>query len=732
MTNQQRRANISYLRKLVLELHILHRYINSYPPEHPLVEQALDLAYTTISNLLSQSRRLIIGVTRNTLILGDDVLDAAEPAVRSFAGTLFAFGIISITFSEGLSIDELRRFNEHIIMKRQNASSPESVRALFDSLALEHVAIGALDYGAIKVRLGMLDAHDESTDFWELFVKGVIAEMLTHSTGKASETERYTISPPEMLADMLSESISMGKGTAVPALLKLLERFMQRIDESTVVRDKHSFEKFIKFLHALKPEVRHYFFESIVNAFSDRPLVAEAFFDGFSSGLLADLLNESLQKQGAAPPAIINLLQRLNNLRFIETIDSKDARRGKHGVFESSKVPADEALKQKLQVIFREEQPEMFVPEEYNATLSSLLSTRTLSKSEEQDILLLRKTLDNHEIEVKMSGILLELIDTNLNADGHNEQLEQSLLDLCSYFVRMGDFAALAAIYERTQQIKHTGEQQIELRKAFLQSDFIEEILQAPAVWGKQKFDEIAALIHRVGEPFVDPILDRLAEEDNRSLRRFYVSSLSGLGDIVIAKTAARLTDFRWYFVRNLVVILSNTKNPAILPFIRTLINHPHPKVRQNVEKTLLQFHDPDALVMLLSDLSSSDFEVRMGAINLVEKYHIPDIIRKLAEIVETGGFSSEELELKMVAVRTLSRIGDAACLPSFERVLKSRSFFRKGALNQLKDEIVTSLSRFSSPFALDLLHRVSASGSNELARKAKKIAEDMEKGHEL
>ncbi len=533
-----------------------------------------------------------------------------------------------------------------------------------------------------------------------------------------------------MLADMLYESISMEKGNSVSALLELFGHFIQRVDENTVVRDKRSFGKFIQFLLALKPDVRRYLLMSIVDELSDKPIVAEAFFDDFSSDLLADLLNENLQTQGSAQPAIIELLQRLSDLR-LQKLTTKEAEGEKQPVSKSSTVLADEAFKQKLYVIFREEQREKFVQETYNAALSSLLSSRMLSKSEEQDFLLFRKTLDNHEIEVKMSGILLELIDTPLNADGDSEQLGQSLIDICSYFVRMGDFASLAAIYERTQRVEHPNEQHHKLRQAFLQPDFIEEILQAPVIWGRQKFEEIAAIIYRVGEPFIDPILDRLAEEADQSLRHFYVSSLSGLGHIVIEKTAARLTDFRWYFVRNLVVILRNTGNPAILPFIRTLIKHPHPKVRQNVEKTLLQFHDPDAYIMLLSDLTSSDFDVKMRAIHLAEKHHTQDIIRKLAEIVETGGFSSKEFELKQAAVHTLSGIGDAACMPSFERVLRSRSFFRRGPLNQLKDEIVTSLGRFSSPFALELLQRISASGSNKFARKAKKIAEDMEQRHE-
>jgi HEAT repeat protein len=161
------------------------------------------------------------------------------------------------------------------------------------------------------------------------------------------------------------------------------------------------------------------------------------------------------------------------------------------------------------------------------------------------------------------------------------------------------------------------------------------------------------------------------------------------------------------------------------------LQDHSHPKVRQEVQKTLLQFNDPGALVMLLRDLDAADFDVRMGAIRLAEKHHTPQILSKLQSIVETGGFSSDELELKIAAVRTLAAVGDPACLPSLERVLRGRNFFRAGALNQLKDQIVSSLGAFSSPEVHELLQQVSAFGSRELAQKAKSVAESMGRNRE-
>lgn len=730
MPEQSYDGSVFHLRKLVYELNILRRHISSYPQGHPMVEQTLQKASATVSDLLPQTGNLTIGIARDTLVLGDEVLDASESAVRDFAHALFSHGIVSLTFHVGLRPDELRRFNECLMFKPEEMRTPDDFRRVFDALEFEHIGIGMIDYGSLQVRDGLQDAVDESADFWERFVKGVLAGSLSGS-GAALNAAMYSYEPPEVLAEMLSDCVSGEKGTSFSALLGMFGHFLQRVDENVVVRESHSLAKFIRFLQSLKPNIREYFLESAAEALSDRPAVAEAFFNTFSNDLLADMLNAGLQKEISAPPAIMGLLQRLGETRAIRLPAAGSEPEKGADVPENATVLADERLREKLQVIFQEEHHDKFVPDEYNATLQSLLANREFTKSEERDILALRATLAEHGVEVKVSNIILELLDISTDDGTDSDTLGQNLLDLCGYFVRMGDFAALAGIYERTQRLSHSEEQREKLRLAYLQVDFIEEILQAPVIWGKLKFGEVGALIRLVGEPFIDPILDRLADENNLSLRRFYVDRLSEMGPSAIAKIGARLNDHRWYFVRNLVVILRNTESPAILPFLRSLQQHSHPKVRQDVQKALLQFHDPAALAMLLADLDAGDVEVKMGAIRLAEKHWNQDIIRKLVLILESGGLSSDEISMKQAAVRALTGIGDASCLPSFERILRSRNFFRQGALNQLKESIVISLGDFRSPQAGELLQSVCKFGSNELARKARETAARAERRHE-
>src|SRR5208283_2137572 len=304
--------------------------------------------------------------------------------------------------------------------------------------------------------------------------------------------------------------------------------------------------------------------------------------------------------------------------------------------------------------------------------------------------------------------------------------LSRNLVDLCGYFVRTGEFDILTGIFDRMQKLEHADDYGRTMQNAFAQPDLIDEVLQSSMIWGKQKFEDIAVLVRHIGLPFVDPMLDRLAEEESLSLRRFYIDRIIECGPPAIDLIGARLKDGRWYFVRNLALILSSIGSRAVIPLLGRLQRHEHPKVRQEVLKALLDLKDAGGLQMLADDLSSRDRDVRMAAILLATQHGSPEIVRKLQSIIDTEGFSEDEVQRKVAAIQALSVINDVSCLPVFEKILRRKHFFRRAALQQVKEEIVSALGSFSSPNALELLRLVRKFGSKQLADKAEEVERQM------
>ncbi len=153
-----------------------------------------------------------------------------------------------------------------------------------------------------------------------------------------------------------------------------------------------------------------------------------------------------------------------------------------------------------------------------------------------------------------------------------------------------------------------------------------------------------------------------------------------------------RIYDKRWYFIRNLIVILRSSGDLALLPLIRNLRRHEHPRVREEVLKTLFFFKDPEAERFLLDDLQSTDLENRRNAVQIAEMSRSPIAFRRLLEILDNSPLSGADGELKLTAVRTLGKIGNPDAFPHLERALRAKSFFNPQALSALKGEILRSL----------------------------------------
>jgi len=186
------------------------------------------------------------------------------------------------------------------------------------------------------------------------------------------------------------------------------------------------------------------------------------------------------------------------------------------------------------------------------------------------------------------------------------------------------------------------------------------------------------------------------------------------MGDGVRNAALSRLRDKRWYFVRNLILVLRHLDDPSILPALKKMRGHQHPRVREEVFKTLSYFQDPDAEQMLLEDLSSQEREVQRSAVQLAEDSRGPEVFNRLLELLNRGGIFGADFDLKIEIIRTLAKIGNPESLPHLERLLRSRNFLHRQSTNRLKAEAIGSLEFYPAKEAIPFLEKFS--GDRELA----------------
>lgn len=135
--------------------------------------------------------------------------------------------------------------------------------------------------------------------------------------------------------------------------------------------------------------------------------------------------------------------------------------------------------------------------------------------------------------------------------------------------------------------------------------------------------------------------------------------------------------------------------------------HHEHPRVREEVLKTLLHFHDPDADRVLVEELGSLDPDIRRNAIQLAEMSKGPIVFQRLLELLQRSAWNGSEVEIKQLVVRCLAKIGNPAAFPHLERTLHLKRFFHGQVLNRLKGEIIKSLEFYPLEESMGFLEKL-------------------------
>lgn len=714
--NNELALDTRLLSDFIFELNISRRCVTSYPKGHPLIHASMQKVVSLLPALLEFREEITLGIARDTLIFEQSFLDRKNPVYKDYAKVLFSRGIATITFARKLEAEEIHRFNEILGLSLENIREKGGVEQMINSASIRHIRVKAIRYDLFRViekdQIETEEDDKKSSTVWENFVRHLL-------DGTIDPLGVYVAPPeevdPEILARIMNEQSWKDSRSRELSYDHVIASYIRGVFgyEHEPVKRKAYLDRLSRFVSNLNSEMRSKFLTDTFKSLATNEECAEEVLSEFPQGIILETLENMNSRNLSPSPFVLSLLQKL----------AKHSRAGGGAKTALTEVEATgQELKEKLSIIFREDDIETLVPKSYQDTLQSIIAAEKITGLDLEEIEVLKKSLDSRCVDIQISAIILEIFKSGLTQD--MEVLKQNLVDACSYFLEIGDFQALSELHGRLtdcQNTPHGGEnsQMMEVLATFGKPEFTQEVLAGLRLCGKEKYPHINKLIHKVGKPFVEPVLDHLAEEPSRSIRRFCIDLLLEMGDVVRDAALSRLRDKKWYFLRNLILILRNLDDPAILPEIKKLRGHPHPRVREEVFKTLSHFQDPDAERMLLEDLSSQEKEIQRTAVQLAEDSQSPEVFNKLLELLNRGGIFGANFDLKIEVIRTLAEIGNPKSLPHLERLLRSKNFLHRQAMNRLKAEVIRSLEFYPTKEIGVLLEKFSRVRDNELANLA-------------
>ncbi len=190
---------------------------------------------------------------------------------------------------------------------------------------------------------------------------------------------------------------------------------------------------------------------------------------------------------------------------------------------------------------------------------------------------------------------------------------------------RSGELAALVRIADRARERgpEHAAELRAAVRRA-LDAALLAELTAAP---------DAVALLEPLGAGAVEALLDALAEEPDRGRRAVLVGLLGKLSAPHPGPVLERLSDERWYVVRNAVSILARVGSPVALDRLASVAHHPQPTVRREVAAALVAIGGPGAIRILRDLATDPEEEVRARAVDSLGALTDPGAAGVLAEV---------------------------------------------------------------------------------------------------
>jgi hypothetical protein len=670
------------LSEAIYELNISRHNVSIYPRNHPIVEKSLNQAYSFLLKLFELRSTITIAIAKDTLIIDDNYLDKQNPVYTDFARCLSQKSIASLTFTHGLTKEELYAFHRFLLTDVQDPSS-EHMLELLNGCHLTHIQVGLIDYSAFSFSEGELSPEDRKTALWEQYVYGLLEGKL--ATQDSSEIVRGI--PPEKLAAMINRV----------SLDELKDESYDSVITSYVKKSKEKefsgaeIRKLTHFIDGLRPELKNQFLSSFIRNISHDTVEAEEFLKEMSIDEIINLLHHINEQMPDIPEALKNVLEKFAK------IDQK-GREFRH--FGNGLVEDDILLSPEITNLLSEANFKQFVSEAYQNEILHLLKYDAGTEDRNALAAFEHEWKDEH-VDRVFHEVTLELLSSEREDIISQEDFAffmESLREQSLQLIYTGQYKRLL----KTLKVLHANiskhkfaDADSDLARYYYSDGFISRLIDSFRAMGKEARGDAFPLCEHYGDAIIPPLMDVLIDEQSQSTRRFFLSLLTNFRERVIPETLRRLEDDRWFVKRNMLFILMECGNGDELKNARPCCDHENPKVSFEAIKCLLKAGDHYGVTSLRRYLNSESQELAAKAVMLAGSYRVRSVVPDLVRKLRRKAMSGSDYEEKIPVVRALGQIGDPGVLDILNRIQSSRSILFKGSLEKLKGEIRNSLKNY-------------------------------------
>ncbi|MHB1343515.1 MAG: HEAT repeat domain-containing protein [Thermoleophilia bacterium] len=311
------------------------------------------------------------------------------------------------------------------------------------------------------------------------------------------------------------------------------------------------------------------------------------------------------------------------------------------------------------------------------------------------------------------------------------ESAAHAISDVLHSYLEWGEFQALASAVERLRSLQRVAPQ----RQAIV--DELLGALSTPEMLRKAVYDldgarsdrraDLEELLYLLKDQAYPALVELLTEAGGKASRKCILNVCTRGEGVPVSYIAPRLSDPRWYVVRNMVLVLGSLGNRESLPHLERALDHPDERVRREAVRAISALGGHRCAYLLTSSLTDPAPSVRILAARSLPRTAREDAAAALLTQVTSRDFQSRDTSEIDAFFGALAEVADDRALPFLDELWSTRSHFRTRPM-AVRLGALRVIGQIGSSAARDLLLKAARSGDEEIRRQAKKTLMEAER----
>ncbi len=642
------------------------RAVKLYPPNNPIYAQSLHKSFESLDSVLQNVPDISIGVQKTYFLYEDAPVGKEAQLNRTIAQDLFAKGIRELIFLQGLAEEELLALCQALALTSEDMAMRSGIVSILWEHSVMHIRVTeamleeVITTGATKRLSSAQERPSSADDDQPVKLEDTVAGRELHFKGRTL-----------LLGEMVDDPKTFGA--------KMLEIAQQTVQEGQTVEER---------LHELYREAGRTICEADEND-------QEALFRGLarsvmemeekvrgafvSSKLYAHLDAERLREQAeAGEDRVPEELHEIVTGRFSQEWNVQHiASLLKRSALQQGEPEQPRARLSEAEVAGISEETIAIARELGEYTADEMESLRAMGEmGTESDIteaalrtliFLLPMVKNEHrpgppDQETGLFAGVVHQLETMLAYLLKNKEYDLATLIVRAFHLPV-DPAFRARLAEASQ--KAADRDAVRAVVADMRS----------SAKGSPEYRAAYSYLAVLDQQAIAVLLEALAGEKDRAIRRYLIDILKDLGKSQIARIGERIDDPRWFVVRNVVHILGESRSEEALPYLERVIGHKQSQIRHEVIKGLISIGGKRAAAMLIRLLNDKEPDIQLLALRGLGAIHGAgaEEARSLQGLLQGRSLNKKENVLTIEGFRVLARIGDAETVTFLERYDKRR-----------------------------------------------------------